>query len=266
MKKLIVSLFLATAIIVTTCINAFAAVPTKDGVYVVPIQIRSAEDNSESEQNDFFYQSALLEVENGKKYLTMAALSSMIGFQIYYYTDGSTTGPVQPAKIVKNIEINNRTYPSGYRIPVKGNNQLIGIMFEIPYSTVSVSGRIYIDYDNCKVVSMPNPTYVPDSSNFELPTSSGGSSRTYDYPYALKQPTSQDNNNEDDYKYDATALDETADETAGPEEYENEISETKVMTKLPERNNNTGIIIGGVVLGVILIGLAVVVIMSKSKK
>lgn len=38
------------------------------------------------------------------------------------------------------------------------------------------------------------------------------------------------------------------------------------MTKIPERNNNTGIIIGGVVLGVILIGLAVVVIMSKSKK
>lgn len=266
MKKLIVSLFLAAAIIVTTCINAFAAVPTKDGVYVVPIQIRSAEDNSESEQNDFFYQSALLEVEDGQKYLTMAALSSMIGFQIYYYTDGSTTGSVQPAKIVKNIEINNRTYPSGYRIPVKGNSQFIGIMFEIPYSSVSVSGRIYIDYDNCKVVSTPNPTYVSDSSKFELPTSSGGSSHTYDYPYALKQPTAQDNNNEDDYKYDVAASDETATENTGFEENDSDVRETKVMTKVPDRNNNTGVIIGGVVLGVILIGLAVVVIMSKSKK
>lgn len=265
MKKLIVSLFLATAIIVTTCINAFAAVPTKDGVYVVPIQIRSAEDNSESEQNDFFYQSALLEVEDGKKYLTMAALSSMIGFQIYYYTDGSTTGSVQPAKIVKNIEINNRTYPSGYRIPVKGNSNLIGILFEIPYSSVSVSGRIYIDYDNCKVVSTPNPTYVPDSSNFELPTSSGGSSHTYDYPYALKQPTAQDNN-ENDYNYELSSSDETVSENTGFEENGSEVRESKVMTKIPERNNNTGVIIGGIVLGVVLIGLAVVVIMSKSKK
>lgn len=270
MKKLIVSLILSVTLIATTCISAFAATPTKDGVYQVPIQFRKTDGNSIAEQVEFLYETALLEIKGGKKYLTMASLSSIVGFQLYYYTDGSVSGSVQIAERVNNIEINGRTYPSGYKIPLKGNGQLVGIMLEIPYSTVSVSARIFIDYDNCKAVSTPETSTQAsssDSSKLELPTFSGGSSHTYEYPYALKQPTAQDNDseNEDDYAYNAEASDETASENISSENQESEISETKVMTKVQEKDSNTGIIIGGVVLAVILIGLAVMVIMSKSK-
>ncbi len=268
MKKLIVSLILSVTLIVTTCISAFAAAPTKDGVYQVPIQFRKTDGNSIAEEVEFLYETALLEIKGGNKYLTMASLSSIIGFQLYYYTDGSVSGSVQIAERVNNIEINGRTYPSGYKIPLKGNGQLVGIMLEIPYSTVSVSARILIDYDNCKAVSTPETSTQAsssDSSKLELPTFSGSSSYTYEYPYALKQPTAQDNN-EDNYEYNAEASDEAASENISSENQESEVSETKVMTKVQEKESNTGIIIGGVILAVILIGLAVMVIMSKSKR
>lgn len=268
MKKFLVSVILIAALLSSSAMCAFAAAPSKDGIYQVQIQFRSADDSSEPAEENYFYQTALLEVKGSSKYLTMASLSSIAGFSLYYYTDGSVSGSVDIAEKVSNIKINSRTYPSGYRFPLKGSGQLVGVMLEIPFTPVSVSARIFIDYDSCKLVEETESTTRSSSgsSKLELPTSSG--SYTYEYPYALKPNTDDDDIS---ITYNAqSASDETeasenlSSKTTDSRSEKNEV--TKASRNSDKDNGNTGVIIGGIVLGVIVIGLAVWVIVAKSKE
>lgn len=272
MKKFLVSLIFIITLIASTVMCAFAASPTKDGIYQVPIQIRSADSNAESEQSKFFYEAALLEIKSGNKYLTVASLSSIAGFEFYYYTNGSVSGSTKAAEKVKNIKIGDRTYPAGYKIPLNGSGQLVGIVMEIPFTDVSVSARIYIDYDNCKYIPEEDSTQgsTSGSSKLELPTSSEGSSYTYNYPYALKQPTAGENSNDTYEKYDYTYESELSEEAVSDkydtatEKDSNEVTTAAQRSKRDD--GSTGVIIGGVILGVILIGLAGWVIIAKAKE
>lgn len=271
MKKILISLALAAVLVFSCATCAFAAAPSKNGIYQVPIQIRSADSDSQAEQNDYFYSTALLEVDGSDKYLTMVSLSSMAGFALYYYTDGSVTGSTQAAEKVRNIEIGSRTYPSGYRIPLKGSGQLVGIVFEIPFTSVSVSARIFIDYDNCKYISdlETSAPSTSSSSSIELPSSSGNS-YTYSYPYALKQPTASEGSGSADADYDITDEASLSDEAASENAESKTDSDTKEVTTSASRsgsgNGNTGVIIGGIILGVIILGLAAWAIIVKAKE
>lgn len=267
MKKLFISLAVITSILVSTVMCAFAAAPTKNGTYEVSIQLRRADSDESSEESSFFSQTALLEVKNGKKYLTMISLTSVIGFNLYYYTDGSVSGDTAAAEIVKNIKIDGFTYPSGYRFPVNGNSQLVGVMMKIPYTSASVSGRIFIDYNTCKFIPETEtsaPTNKPE-------TTSGSHSENdtivYEYPYALKNPGSNQNADYDyNYSPNEDSDKEVTSNTSSADKQEKETSETKVVKTVKKKETNTGVIVGGVILGAILLALAGWVIISKAKE
>lgn len=256
MKKLFISLTLIATMLLSSAISVFAAAPTKDGTYEVKIQLRRADSDESSEGSSFLSQTALLEVKNGKKYLTMVSLTSIIGFNLYYYTDGSVSGDTATAEIVKNIEIDGTTYPSGYKIPVKGNSQLVGVMMKLPYTSATISGRIYIDYNTCKFIPEPE-------------TSSGTSENNtivYEYPYALKPGSNQGTGNDYNYSYSGNSDEESTVSSSNAEKKENETSETKVVKNVKKKEDNTGIIIGGVILGAILLALVGWVVISKAKE
>ncbi len=271
MKKFLISLALAVVLVLSSATCAFAAVPSKDGIYQVPIQIRSADSDSQAEQGDYFYNAALLEINGSEKYLTMASISSIAGFTLYYYTDGSVTGSTQTAEKVRNIEIGSRTYPSGYRIPLKGSGQLVGIVFEIPFTSVSVSARIFIDYDNCKYISDIETSAPSTSASSSIePTASSGNTYTYSYPYALKQPTSSTGSGSAGMDYGNTDDSSLSDETSSEKTNSKNDNDKKEVTTSASRsesdNGNTGVIIGGIVLGVIILGLAAWAIIVKTKE
>lgn len=267
MKKFLVSLILIAALLSSSAMCAFAAAPSKDGIYQVHIQFRSAEDSSEPAEENYFYQTALLEVKGSNKYLTMVSLSSMVGFSLYYYTDGSVSGSVDIAEKVSNIKINSRTYPSGFRIPLKGSGQLVGVMLEIPFTTVSVSARIYIDYDSCRLVEDTESTTRSSSgsSKLELPTSSGP--YTYEYPYALK-PHTDDANASITYNAQSASDESEVSENLSAETNDSRSAKNEVTkaASADKDNGSTGVIIGGIILGAIVIGLAIWVIVAKSKE
>lgn len=265
MKKLFISLTLIAAMLLSSAISVFAAAPTKDGTYEVKIQLRRADSDESSEGSSFLSQTALLEVKNGKKYLTMVSLTSIIGFNLYYYTDGSVSGDTATAEIVKNIEIDGTTYPSGYKIPVKGNSQLVGVMMKLPYISATISGRIYIDYNTCKFIPEPEtsaPTDKPETSS----GTSENNTIVYEYPYALKPGSNQGAVNDYNYSYSGNSDEESTVSSSNAEKNEKETSETKVVKNVKKKEDNTGIIIGGVILGAILLALVGWVVISKAKE
>lgn len=265
MKKLFISLAVIASILFSTVIGTFAAAPTKDGTYEVKIQLRRADSDASAEESSFFSQTALLEVENGKKYLTMVSLTSVIGFRLYYYTDGSVSGDTAAAEVVKNIEIDGTTYSSGYKFPVNGNGQLIGVMLKLPYTSATVSGRIYIDYNTCKFIPEPEtsaPTNKPETSS----GTSENNTIVFEYPYALKPGSNQSTGNDYSYSYSGNSDEESTVSSSNTEKNENETSETKVVKNVKKKEDNTGIIIGGVILGAILLALVGWVVISKAKE
>lgn len=267
MKKLFISLVVIASILVSTVVCTFAAAPTKDGTYEVSIQLRRADSDASSEGSSFLSQTALLEVKNGKKYLTMVSLTSVIGFNLYYYTDGSVSGDTAAAEIVKNIKIDGFTYPSGYKIPVNGNSQLVGIMMKLPYTSATISGRIYIDYNSCKLVSEPETSAPTDKPETTSGSHSENDTVVYEYPYALKNPGSNQNADYDyNYSPNEDSDKEATSNTSSADKQEKETSETKVVKNVKKKESNTGVIIGGVILGAILLALVGWVVISKAKE
>lgn len=265
MKKLFISLAVIASILLSTAMCAFAAAPTKDGTYQVSIQLRRADSDESSEGSSFLSQTALLEIKNGKKYLTMVSLTSIIGFNLYYYTDGSVSGDTSTAEIVKNIKIDGFTYPSGYKIPVNGNGQLVGVMMKLPYTSATISGRIYIDYNSCKLIP-EDETSAPTNKPETTSEASENDTIVFDYPYALKKPGSNQNADYDSDYSPNKYSDKEATNTADTDKYENETGETKVVKNVKKKESNTGVIIGGVILGTILLALVGWVIISKAKE
>lgn len=268
MKKFLVSFILIAALIIPTCINSLAASPAKNGIYEVPIEIRKSDGTSIADEGSVFAQTALLEISNGKKHLTIVSPTSIIGLQLNYYTNGTVSGNTSSCEIVKNVKIGETTYPGGYRFPISGTGQLVGIMIKLPFAPVSVSARIYIDYDKAVYISELEDTTTGNTpgstSKSEFPTFSGGSSHTYEYPYALdKHTTSGQSIN--DYKGGANEADTTSSSEI-TENFEDETKETKVMKNVKKKQDNTGVIVGGVILAVVIIGLAAWMIISRSKE
>lgn len=269
MKKIIAVLTIISALIGLMALSAFAAVPTKNGVYEVPVQLKHAEKDTESMGNSYILHTALLEIKNGTKYITIVSDSTVMNLEFSYYTDGSVSGSTQSAEKVENVKIGGKTYSVGYRFPVKGTEQLVGVKFKASIMPISPSARVYIDYDNSVLISSSEeastltPTKNPSSASSEtkpsttqnsgqnLTTSSEKSSDTIETETV---PTSEE-----------PVLNENVSQVILEE---SEAEETTLSTQLQEENNSNSGLITGIIIAVVIItgAAAAIVIKTHIKK
>lgn len=164
MKKIFAVLALAAVLMSSAIFPSFAAESLKDGVYQVPIQLRHAEKDAVSMGDSYILHTALLEVKNKDKYITIVSDSSVMNLEFSYYTDGSVSGNTTQAQKVKNVEIGGKTYSVGYRFPVLGDWQLLGVKFKASIMPVSPSARVYIDYSKAVMISSDETATVPSTT------------------------------------------------------------------------------------------------------
>lgn len=272
MKKIIAVLTIISALIGLMALSAFAAVPTKNGVYEVPVQLKHAEKDTESMGNSYILHTALLEIKNGTKYITIVSDSTVMNLEFSYYTDGSVSGSTQSAEKVENVKIGGKTYSVGYRFPVKGTGQLVGVKFKASIMPISPSARVYIDYDNSVLISSSEeastltPTKNPSSASSETKPSTTQSS-------GQNLTTSSEKNKGVTEKSSDTIETETVPTSEEPVLNENvsqvilkesEAEETTLSTQLQEENNSNGGLITGIIIAVVIIAGAAAAIVIKT--
>lgn len=276
MKKIFAMLTVISALLGLTLLSAFAAEPTKNGIYEVPVQLRHAEKDTESMGNSYILHTALLEVKDGNKYITMVSDSKIMNLEFSYYTDGSVSGTTQAAEKIENVKIGGKTYSVGYRFPLKGTGQLVGVKFKASIMPMSPSARVYIDYNSSVLVLSYDETTVPaPTQNHDMPTTSkstepaSSSSATTTSP--LNTETKTDTNQIDNTLVqsenisDTQALSENIFETSDLSEWAENESTTHIQTE--ETKDNTGLIAGIVVAVIIIAGAAaIIVIKTRIKK
>lgn len=272
MKKIIAVLTIISALIGLMALSAFAAVPTKNGVYEVPVQLKHAEKDTESMGNSYILHTALLEIKNGTKYITIVSDSTVMNLEFSYYTDGSVSGSTQSAEKVENVKIGGKTYSVGYRFPVKGTGQLVGVKFKASIMPISPSARVYIDYDNSVLISSSEeastltPTKNPSSASSETKPSTTQNS-------GQNLTTSSEKNKGVTEKSSDTIETETVPTSEEPVLNENvsqvilkesEAEETTLSTQLQEENNSNGGLITGIIIAVVIIAGAAAAIVIKT--
>lgn len=272
MKKIIAVLTIISALIGLMALSAFAAVPTKNGVYEVPVQLKHAEKDTESMGNSYILHTALLEIKNGTKYITIVSDSTVMNLEFSYYTDGSVSGSTQSAEKVENVKIGGKTYSVGYRFPVKGIGQLVGVKFKASIMPISPSARVYIDYDNSVLISSSEeastltPTKNPSSASSETKPSTTQSS-------GQNLTTSSEKNKGVTEKSSDTIETETVPTSEEPVLNENvsqvilkesEAEETTLSTQLQEENNSNSGLITGIIIAVVIISGAAAAIVIKT--
>ena len=162
MKK-VISILVAICILSVSWVLCVSAISLKNGQkYEVPITLIHAEKDKTSMGDRYIYNTALIEVEGKTKYLTMVTDSSVSNLNFWYYNDGSVSGDTTDAQKVSDVEIGGKTYSVGYRFPLCGDEQLVGVKFSASIMPMTPSARVKIDYDNVKeVTSTPKATEAP---------------------------------------------------------------------------------------------------------
>ncbi len=155
--KITLCAFLIGVLMLSTFISAFAAVPTQDGTYSVPVTLYHSEKDKESMGNKYFVQTALITVKNGKKTITVVT-DEVEGLTFSYYTNGTVEGDTAEAKKVSDVEINGKTYAEGFEFPLVTDNQYVGVKFKAPIMPMSPSARLKIDYSAVKALSVEETT------------------------------------------------------------------------------------------------------------
>lgn len=166
MKK-VLSIVIALFILMSVSICASAA-EFSDGTYEVPVVLMHKEDEKESFGNKYVAQTALLEIENGKKSITILLTTDMKGIEFSYYTNGSLEGDVAKGKPVSDVEVAGETYKQGFEIPVMADGD-IGLQFSVPVMPMSPSARLRIDYSKAVMISEAETT-APDTQATTIPT------------------------------------------------------------------------------------------------
>lgn len=273
MKKIFAKLTVISFLVVLTLFSVFAVEPTKDGIYEVPVQLRHAEKDSESMGNSYILHTALLEVKDGNKYITMVSDSKVMNLEFSYYTDGSVSGTTQAAEKIENVKIGGKTYSVGYRFPLKGTGQLVGVKFKASIMPMSPSARVYIDYSNSVLISSYEETTVsvPTQNQNNTTTSkstepaSNSSSAAASSLHTDKADTEEIDNtllNSENLSEDHSSTESITDLMDLSEFEESEFSS---MTA-EESKSHTGLIAGIVVAVIIIAGAAAIVIKTRIKK
>ncbi|MBQ8503307.1 MAG: NEAT domain-containing protein [Clostridia bacterium] len=151
MKK-IVALFLFLVLSVVPFSLCANAVDISDGKYEVPVVLMHKEDEKESFGNKYVAQTALLEVENGKKTVTILLTTDMKGIEFSYYINGTLEGEAAEGTPVNDITVKGEKYEQGFEIPVMADGD-IGLKFSVPVMPMSPSARLRIDYANAVAVT-----------------------------------------------------------------------------------------------------------------
>lgn len=159
MKK-VLSIVIALFILMSVSICASAA-DLSDGTYEVPVVLMHKEDENESFGNKYVAQTALLEIENGKKSVTILLTTDMKGIEFSYYTNGSLEGDVAKGQPVSDVKVAGETYKQGFEIPIMADGD-IGLQFSVPIMPMSPSARLRIDYSKAVKIS-ETETMVPDT-------------------------------------------------------------------------------------------------------
>lgn len=160
MKK-ILSLCAAFLLLCCCAIPAFAEIPTQNGTYEVPIELWHATKDQVSMGNQYIVGKALVEMENGQKYMTLVSDKDVDGLQFWYYTDGGVTGATASAEKVSNVKLGGKTYSVGYRFPLVTDNEYVGVKFQAPIMPVSPSARVKIDYSSLQVIELATEATKP---------------------------------------------------------------------------------------------------------
>lgn len=270
MKKFFIVLTIFFALTGLIKLSAFADTPNKDGIYEVPVELKHADKDAESMGNSYILHTALLEIKSGKKYITMVSDSTVMNLEFSYYTNGSVSGNVQAAEKIKNVEIGGKTYSVGYRFPLNGTGQLVGVKFKASIMPISPSARVYIDYENSVLISSaeetstsapnknpsPAPTETkPDTSqniNQSLPTNSKKNE-------SITEKSSDTIETESIQASEESVLNESSSQVILPN------SETTLPAQTQHENFNHKGLTAGIVISVIIIAGAAAAIMMKKR-
>lgn len=167
MKK-VLSIVIALFILMSVSICASAA-DFSDGTYEVPVVLMHKEDEKESFGNKYVAQTALLEIENGKKTITILLTTDMKGIEFSYYTNGSLEGDVAKGEPVSDVEVAGETYKQGFEFPVMADGD-IGLQFSVPVMPMSPSARLRIDYSKAVKISEAETTTPDTQVTTTIPT------------------------------------------------------------------------------------------------
>ncbi len=152
-SSIIVSFVLAAVMLLFSSMTAFAAGPSKSGVYEVPIEMWHAEKDRTSMGDSYIVHTALLTVDGKKKTLTIAPKETTSDMQFWYYEDGSVEGDTVEVEQKNNIEIDGTEYETAFEFPIKSDNEFVGVKFAASAMPLSPSARIKIDYSSAKKVA-----------------------------------------------------------------------------------------------------------------
>lgn len=152
-SSIIVSFVLAAVMLLFSSMTAFAAGPSKSGVYEVPIEMWHAEKDRTSMGDSYIVHTALLTVDGKKKTLTIAPKETTSDMQFWYYEDGSVEGDTVEVEQKSDVEIDGAEYETAFEFPIKSDNEFVGVKFAASAMPLSPSARIKIDYSSAKKVA-----------------------------------------------------------------------------------------------------------------
>ena len=161
--KSLITAFLAMSLLLSAFVFSFAAVPSENGTYSVPVTLYHSEKDKESMGNKYILQTALISVENGKKTITVIA-DGVDNLTFSYYTNGSVEGETKEAVTIKNVKIGSETYPVGYSFPLVTDNEYVGVKFKAPIMPMSPSARLKINYSAIKPLDAETTTQQETST------------------------------------------------------------------------------------------------------
>lgn len=167
MKK-IAAIITAFVMLMSLSVCVFAT-NIGDGIYEVPVVLMHKEDEKESFGNKYVAQTALLEIENGKKSITILLTTDMKGIEFSYYTNGSLEGDVAKGEPVSDVEVAGETYKQGFEIPIMVDGD-IGLQFSVPVMPMSPSARLRIDYSKAVKISEAETTTPDTQVTTTIPT------------------------------------------------------------------------------------------------
>lgn len=269
MKKLFEIIAALTVVISLITMAASASQPSKDGIYEVTVQLKHAEKDTVSMGNSYILHTALLEIKNGTKYITIVSDSEVMNLEFSYYTDGSVTGSTQSAEKIENIKIGGKIHSVGYKFPLKGTGQLVGVKFKASIMPLSPSARLSIDYDSCKLVSASaettevtnssSPSIKPTENRDNKTASESSNTTAADAPSGTKNYSSVS----ELYKESETITSENfyyQEEQPSVTESFSDVSE-----KSEENTNNSGLITGVAITLIIITAAAAFIVKQRRK-
>lgn len=189
--KRVISVLIAICILSVSWALCVGAISLENGKkYEVPITLIHAEKDKTSMGDKYIYNTALIEVEGKTKYLTMVTDSNVKNLNFWYYNDGSVSGDTTDAQIVNNIEIDGKTFSVGYRFPLCGDEQLVGVKFSASIMPMTPSARVKIDYDNAKEIASVVQSTESATTQQTTQTATTGVTTTKAIETTAAEPTS----------------------------------------------------------------------------